>query len=165
MSPYDTADPKQAVHPEIDSLVDALSFRVARFNLLIERVGIAIFVEEFGLKLNEWRVMGLVRASAEVTHSDLSKTLVMDKGQVSRTVNGLIKRGLIEPKFSRTDKRVAYLQLTETGEALHADVIAVVRQENEVVVDCFTPEECEEFLRLLNKLTDRAVSRAEGRGF
>lgn len=152
------------IHPPIAAITDALTFRVARFNRLIERMGGMNFQSRLGITLNEWRVIGLTEALGAVAVSEVRKVLVMDKGQMSRIVSGLVARGFVLSEASLEDRRVVTLSLTAEGRKLHADVLAEAAQRNEGVAGCFTPAECSEFLRLLDKLTAHSIARAEAEG-
>lgn len=152
------------VHPPIAAITDALSFRIARFNRLIERMGGANFQSRLGITLNEWRLIGIIEALSNATVSDVRRVLVMDKGQMSRVSSGLVERGLIVASPSRNDGRVMTLSLTDMGRQLHADVLAEASLRNERLSGCFTPDECAEFLRLLDKLTSHTLARAEAEG-
>ncbi|MCV2893208.1 MarR family winged helix-turn-helix transcriptional regulator [Lentibacter sp. XHP0401] len=157
------ADVEQ-IHPPIEAVTDALSFRIARFNLLNERLGGANFQNRLGVTLNEWRVIGLTEALSPAVVSDVRKMLLMDKGQLSRVVSGLVGRGFLTTHPSQEDRRVVTLSLTRAGRELHGRVLAEAAMRNESVVGCFTPDECAEFLRLLDKLTAHSIERAKAEG-
>lgn len=144
---------RQPVHPPITSLMDALSFRIARLAAVNERTGNALFRERFGLKLPEWRVLGMTHAMQPVPFNQLYRYLVMDKGQLSRTVKALTERGLIEILPSDLDARQIQLCTTEAGRDLHDRALTYTRERNEVTVEPLTPEECTEFMRILNKIS------------
>lgn len=149
----------QGAHPPIDAITDALSFRIARFNLLNERLGAAQFVKRFGITLNEWRVIGLAASMEKPSVSQIRAVMLIDKGQLSRVVAGLTERGLIVTNPSAEDKRVICVGLTDDGEALHAQAIANLKDRNEKTVACLSAGETAEFLRILDMLTSAAESR------
>ncbi|MCW1956752.1 MAG: MarR family winged helix-turn-helix transcriptional regulator [Roseobacter sp.] len=152
------------IHPPIADITDVLSFRVARFNRLIERMGGTNFQSRLGITLNEWRVIGITEALGAATVSQVRKMLVMDKGQMSRIARGLVARGLIVSRPSSGDRRVMALALTEAGRTIHAQVLAEAAHRNERLSGCFSADECSEFLRLLDKLTEHTLKRAEAEG-
>lgn len=153
-----------SVHPPITAITDTLTFRTARFNLLLDRLGGSNFQKRFGITLNEWRVIGLTRATEKATVASIRAELAMDKGQLSRTVSSLAKRGLLETASGKTDRRVSHISLTPDGHALHDQILAEAISRNEKVVSCLSETECAEFLRLLGKLTDLAETRARQEG-
>lgn len=143
----------ETIHPPIRTLLDALSFRLARLVALNQAAGSLHFRNAHGLSLNEWRVLGLVNALSPVTPGAIRRKLLMDKGQLSRTIKGLTDRGLLEPRPASRDARSVELRLTEAGQALHDEVLVFTAERNEAVVEPLTREECDEFLRILEKLT------------
>ncbi len=152
------------IHPPIAVIEDALSFRVAQFNLINDRLGAMNFVARFGITLNEWRVIGLTHSGDRPTHSDVRRQLIMDKGQMSRIVRSLSERGFLQTQEAESDKRALRLELSTEGRILHDHILAEASRRNEAVASCFTAEECREFLRLLGKLTDHAIVRAAEEG-
>jgi DNA-binding MarR family transcriptional regulator len=48
----------------------------------------------------------------------LAQRLDLDQSTMSRTVDGLVRRGLVERRVSERDRRVVPLRLTAAGEAL-----------------------------------------------
>lgn len=148
------------IHPPIRAITDALTFRTARLNLLLDRLGGSNFQKRFGITLNEWRVIGLAHATDHATVANIRAKLAMDKGQLSRTVSGLSERGLLRTAAGTADRRVTHISLTPEGRALHDEILAEATSRNEKVVSCLDAAECAEFLRLLDKLTALAESRA-----
>lgn len=154
----------QSAHPPISAITHALTFRVARFNLLLERMGMRNFQERCGVTLNEWRVIGLSHALESPSVADLRRTLQMDKGQLSRIVSGLVKRALVTTTPHEDDKRVITIRLTHAGRQMHNRILAETAERNARVTSCLTAEETTEFLQLLDKLTALAETRAESEG-
>lgn len=145
--------PHHGIHPPITALPNALTFRLARLVAVNDAAGGAQFRAAFGLSLNEWRVIGLVQALGPVGFGRLRKSLLMDKGQLSRVLKALTSRALISARPVAGDARSVELLLTETGRALHDDALAFTTARNEVVVETLTQEECRQFMRLLEKIT------------
>jgi DNA-binding MarR family transcriptional regulator len=140
------------IHPPIGSLLDALSFRVQLLAAVNERSGNIYFRDTLGLRLNEWRVLGVTQAMQPLEFDNLRRMLVMDKGQLSRTLRALVERGLIETTPLKTDARKLSLRTTDQGRALHDEALELTRQRNEATVETLSKEECLEFQRLLNKM-------------
>jgi len=142
-----------SVHPPIGTILDALTFRLARLAAVNHHTGSARFREAFGLSLNEWRVMGVVNALSPVTFGRIRDVLLMDKGQLSRVVKQLTARGVLRSTPTPKDARAVELSLTEVGSELHDEVLKITALRNEVVVETLTREECQEFMRILQKIT------------
>ena len=62
-----------AIHPPIETILDALSFRLARLNALNERIGSQHFRRKYDMSLNEWRVLGLTCALEPLSFNHLAE--------------------------------------------------------------------------------------------
>ena len=147
------SDVEGAIHPPINNLLDALTFKLARLVALNFHAGSRKFRDAYGLSLNQWRVIGLVNALTPVTFGRIRRILVMDKGQLSRVIKQLTDRGLLVTHPAADDARAVELSLTKMGRELHDKVLIFTSQRNEAVVETLTQEECCEFLRILKKIT------------
>ena len=149
------------IHPSVSSIRDLLSFKVARFSALNQRLGGYWIKEVFDLNLNDWRILGLVAASASISFKELKTILCMDKGQLSRSVKLLVERGYISTEFSKDDARALDLRITKVGRKLSKEILLFSKQRNDVAVQCLNKKECEVFLATLKKLTEHSISVLE----
>ena len=139
-------------HPPVSTIEDTLTFKIARFAALNARDGAVIFRRAFGLTLNEWRVLGLVAAHAPLGLNRLAELVLMDKGQLSRTVQALGARGMLASIVSPQDARKVALSLTDKGRRCHDDVLHFAIARNEEVVTPLTPDETRAFIATLDRL-------------
>jgi DNA-binding MarR family transcriptional regulator/ribosomal protein S18 acetylase RimI-like enzyme len=65
--------------------------------------------------LTEARILYELAHGLEITGSSLRRLLGLDAGYISRLLNSLGKRGLIQKKTSLLDRRVSFLKLTSSG--------------------------------------------------
>lgn len=156
--PQPDATARATIHPPISSILDALTFQLARLVAINYRNGSHWFRKEHDLSLNEWRVLGLTRALEPVTVQNIRNTLLMDKGQLSRVVKQLSARGLIRSAPSAADARAVVLTTTATGQQTHDKVLAFTAERNEAVVAPLTPQECDELMRLLAKISSHNIA-------
>jgi DNA-binding MarR family transcriptional regulator len=141
------------VHPPIDAITDALTFKVARLAALNERAGGHHFKSKHGITLNQWRVLGLTFAHGPVSSRDVRDILYMDKGQFSRVVKHLVGLGFIHTTTNSQDARTVELTLTGEGRKFHDKLLCFTAERNEAVVSTLTSQECEEVIRLLDKIS------------
>ncbi|HAV09852.1 MAG TPA: hypothetical protein DEF12_15155 [Rhodobacteraceae bacterium] len=139
-------------HPPIETIEDALTFKIARFAAINAADGAVIFSKALGLTLNEWRVLGLVGAHQPVTLAQIAARLLMDKGQLSRLLRGLLARGLLTSETRLADARQSDLCLSAEGVMLHQRGLAIVQDRNDEVVAPFNPIELDQFMALLDRL-------------
>lgn len=133
---------------------DLVSFRLARLAAASDKVAQQWSLAQFGIRLNEWRVLGLAAAMNPAAFSDVARMLSMDKGQLSRIVKALTARGLISPAPDQRDQRALSLSATAKGYALYREMCAMADRRNRETMACLTAGEQAELLRLLGKVAD-----------
>ena len=143
---------QSASHLAASDITELLSFRLARFVAINDRNGQDWTMSYFGLRLNEWRVLGLINAARPIKFRDISERLLMDKGQLSRIVKSLAGRGYITSYVAQGDARSIELSITETGRELHGRMFPFAKSRNNVVVEVLSDREHLEFTRILEKL-------------
>ena len=152
-----------AHHPVIGDIRDLLTFRLAMLAAAGDRVGQRWLLAEFGLRIMEWRVLGLVASLQPVRFLVVAQNLLVDKGQLSRLVRSLGERGLIETEPDPNDQRTIRLRTTGKGGKLASRVLARAFERNELVVSALEPSEIATLFALLDKLQPFMTHRA-GRG-
>lgn len=73
-----------------------------------------------GLSLPEARLLFELNRMQTCTASDILAILRMDKGYLSRILNGFIRKGWVAKKKNKNDARSTMLQLTSKGQAAYA---------------------------------------------
>lgn len=158
---YHTPPAENVEIEPLQSLLDALSFRIARLAAINERMAGQIFRSEFGISLNDWRVIGITGALQPVTFSAVRELLYFDKGQLSRVIRSLSDRNLIVSNTSSSDARQIELRLTEAGETVHREALRFTAKRNAIMTSVFTADERSEFRRLIDKLVTHNVEKLE----
>ena len=115
---------------------DFLTFRLTRLSNALRNNMTKPYLEEFDLSLPEWRLLALVTRFSPLRFSELTNRSSMDKGQVSRTLRVMTKRGLTKTKTiaqrgSRTAEALAApvsVSITPKGKALYRSVLPVAQR-------------------------------------
>jgi DNA-binding MarR family transcriptional regulator len=137
-----------------------LTFRLTRLSNALRTNLTKRYLEEFGLSLPEWRLLALVTRFSPLRFSELTSRSSMDKGQVSRTLRQLDKRGLIKMKVvknkgSRSTEALAapvVVAVTPAGKNLHKDVLPVARKRQAEFLMILTESERAALYATLDKL-------------
>ena len=169
-----TATPPAPVH--VPSQVPDLS-RLFTYNLsllanMLSRGAAARYSREFGVTLMEWRVIGSLALDAPLSLQQISHRFDLDKGQSSRTVAGLLERGLVHRSVNGDDRRSIELKLTPSGWRLYRRILLSARARSERLLGCLDAGERKAFLRGFGKLmteartiyTEEKRSRQNGSG-
>ena len=100
----------------------------------------------------------LYLAGRALTHSEIRAELEITQGSVTFLVDGLEKQGLVSRTVDATDRRVVYVELTESGKQVCSSITpAVVDLLGQISSD-FTEEEKTQFLDYLYRFLSQAHS-------
>jgi len=96
---------------------------------------------KFGFTSAQWPILRSVADGATPTAADLCRRLNYDTGSMTRMLNRLEQKGVIERVPSAADRRVVQLKITPTGRRVHRKLRdAAIRSLNHMVRG-FTPQE------------------------
>ena len=95
------------------------------------------------------------------TARDVTELRGMSKSQVSQAVELLVSRDLLRRAADGADRRVVHLEITEAGAALAARSQAIQAACGRRLLESLTPEESDQFSRLLAKVFARAEQLTE----
>ena len=111
---------------------DFLTFKITRLSNALRTNLTKRYLEEFGLSLPEWRLLALVTRYSPLRFSEVTTRSSMDKGQVSRTLRAMTRRGL-------TKARVLRHRSSPAAEALAAPVIVSITPKGRSVYQAILP--------------------------
>lgn len=94
----------------------------------------------------------LIRKNQGISQDGLAKLLGVDKGLVTKIVQGLEQKELIKREKNVEDKRMNFLYSTPKAEEIKHSVVEIERDYFKELFDEFTKEEYELFLNLLTRL-------------
>ena len=123
---------------------------------LTDRVSQQAYLEKTGMPLGEGRCLAAVGAFSPLSVSDLAARANLDKGQASRAAQALLDQGLVSKEASAIDGRGVVLSLTPEGVQVWRRLMKVIRDRNDEIVACLTPDEREVLDALLDRLVEHA---------
>ncbi len=85
------------------------------------------YESKFGLSMNQWRCLVIINAHQPITARTISDLTLLDKMTISRTVNSLKTRKLVQIETSGTDARRRLLTLTKSGKQIYNEVIPIAK--------------------------------------
>ena len=88
--------------------------------------------------------------------TELARLVPIDSASISRNVDRLVKRGLIQRRRSRSDRRVVKLALTEEGMTVVPRIMECLQEVNSILLRGVTPEEMRGFMSMLQKVTENS---------
>lgn len=116
---------------------------------------------KYGLSLLEWRSLGQLGGFAPLSLKELARRAGLEKSYASRTVSGLIERGLVASERSDSDGRGVMLSLTAKGKALYETAFEDAVARNERLLSPLKDEQRLQLIEILGLLTVSAKRALE----
>jgi DNA-binding MarR family transcriptional regulator len=131
-------------------ITDLLSSRLHNLSGLSAASASLRVQRKFGLTLLEWRSIGMLGAFAPLSLKELASRAALDKSYASRTVGGLIERGIVVSERNDADGRGVVLSLTPQGQALYEKVLADAIARNERLLSPLNASQREQLMAMLS---------------
>jgi DNA-binding MarR family transcriptional regulator len=112
--------------------------------------GSRVYLREFGVGTNEWRVLSALVNWPGGTASHIGQVLGLNKSVVSRSLRSLEELGMVT--IEQGPGRRQLLHLTPTGQALHDRIIVVALKREQILLEGFAPAEVEQLLDFLRRM-------------
>ena len=136
--------------PENFSLTQSVGFLLTKArNILTAEMETALQVLD--ITGPQMGVLVAMQRGLASTPFELSKMLSVDTGLMTRILDKLETKGLLERSRSTDDRRVVNLALTKKGEEVAAEIPNIAPEVLNARLKKFTKAEFEELCRLLNK--------------
>lgn len=111
-----------------------------------------------GLTDAQWKPLWMLKAGRASTAIELAREMDIDAGAVTRMVDRLETKGLIERLRSDEDRRVVHLSLTKAGEAAAEEVPHVLAAVNNDFLRGFSEADWKQLKKLLSRLATNGVA-------
>ncbi|SLN30439.1 putative HTH-type transcriptional regulator [Falsiruegeria litorea R37] len=152
----------QVTDTEFDiPLQQMVTFRLSRIHAKLNAQAARILKESSGISLSQWRIFVMIENHGKITPAQIVKRTDFDKGQVSRTVKGMLKDGLIAVEGSESDQRSHTLDFTDKGFALFQKARPAMRSRQNVLLGSLTATERQAMFTAMDKL-EMAIGQVEG---
>lgn len=145
--------PRRAAQLDLDR------FMPYRLSVLSNRVSSAIarqYSDRFALSIPEWRAMAVLGGAPGLSARDVAERTAMDKVQVSRAVESLMRAKRVQRQADPKDRRSMRLSLTAKGRAIYDEVVPLALHLEEVFLGALTADERRQFDSLMTKLARQA---------
>jgi DNA-binding MarR family transcriptional regulator len=139
--------------------LDLEHFVPYRLSVLTNRVSSAIarqYSDRFALSIPEWRAMAVLGGTPGLSARDVAERTAMDKVQVSRAVESLMRAGRVQRQSDVSDGRVMRLSLTAKGRAIYDQVVPLALHLEALFLSALSPQERRALDGLLAKLARQA---------
>lgn len=129
------------------------------FNLMtLMRREVELRMATHGLTDAQWKPLWLLKAGRATTAIELARLMDVDAGAITRLLDRLEAKGLLERVRSAADRRVVHLVLTAEGEAVVAHVPHVLAAVNNDLLRGFSDTDFRQLRRLLERMAANAAA-------
>lgn len=125
----DSVRPENSVGYTINRLAHALALELDRR------------MSAIGLTDAQWKPLLLLRQGTCITAADIARLACHDTGAVTRVLDRLEAKGLVQRIRSESDRRVIKLELTPEGEKISAEVPVILSELLNQMLTGFSAEE------------------------
>jgi len=114
-----------------------------------------------GLTDAQWKPLWMLKDGRASTANELARETCIDAGAITRMLDRLEAKGLVERIRSETDRRVVHLRLTPAGEAAVERVPHVLASVNNDFLADFSERDWQQLGKLIERMTanGRALQR------
>jgi DNA-binding MarR family transcriptional regulator len=127
---------RKATAKDAGSITDAwqifgpkhILYRILMVAKALDRIGAQQVRDSADISLAEWRVMAHLGRLGETSASELSAAAQVDRAEVSRAVNALVKRNYIRKRPNPANRLSQLLSLTNAGKKIFDRLFAERQQ-------------------------------------
>ena len=137
------------------TLAAMLSMRVVHLFLLLRRTSATMQPSELVLSRLEWRVMTQLDGTKPHSLSELADRLMLDRGQLSRAVKGMVERGLLTRSRKPGGPEIE-IDLSSDGLGIRAAMIDRAGDRDRFLIEGLAPEDQAAAFRAIEHMIMRA---------
>ncbi|MGF1681347.1 MarR family winged helix-turn-helix transcriptional regulator [Photobacterium minamisatsumaniensis] len=130
-------------------------YKIVRVADLVSRGFSEIYIKEYGISRVEWRLIASIGSLETAFAKELVEHTSMDKVKVSRGIQKLVDKSLVEKQVFENDLRSVQVSLSVKGKSLYNELIPrAVKWESELF-EVLSASEYKEMYLTLNRLAQR----------
>jgi DNA-binding MarR family transcriptional regulator len=148
---------EQHYHASTYRAQSSIGYLIKRANAMMMDMLENLFADR-GFSFIQYAILTWVRDGIAVNPKDICIQYRHDSGALTRVIDQLEERGLIERVRRGNDRRKVELQLTPAGRETVESLIPLVVDKLNLVLADFSHDEAAEFRRLLTKLNARLAT-------
>ncbi len=130
---------------------ESVGYQMAKLMLTMRRE-LEARMAEHGLTDAQWKPLWILKTRTTATAVELAREIDMDAGAVTRLVDRLEAKGLVERVRSESDRRVVHLRLTPAGDSASEQVPHVLAGVNNDFLRGFTESEWKQLRELISRM-------------
>ena len=133
---------------------DSLGYLVNRMARLMAHE-LAERIRPAGVAIGQWAVLLVLWARDGMTQAELSRVLAIEPPTVVRTIDRMVRDGLVTRAPDPDDGRLSRIYLTERARSLRDELVPLAAAVNGEILNGLTANEARTLRRLLTKAGDQ----------
>lgn len=126
--------------------------------LMTEEIARRFSSHGYPLSAQDFGILFRLMKQGPMTQVEITQLLMRDKTTITRRIDGLVKKGLVERNPCPDDRRCFRVGLTETGHQALAVMIPLVRDFQQEVLSDIPDEEKAITIKTLKKISERLIA-------
>jgi MarR family transcriptional regulator, transcriptional regulator for hemolysin len=103
----------------------------------------------FDITIDQWLILQTIQENADYSQQQIAEKVFKDFASVTRMIELLVKKGLLERAFHEEDRRRFKLTLTQTGIKIIADVQPIIQQNRTQALQSLSDPDIEKLRKYL----------------
>ncbi len=133
-------------------LENFLTYRLLILTNRLNRQAVRILDDTAGLRLPEWRCLAFIASQRRMSLNEIAERTAMDRGLISRSVQGLVEKGHILVERDAVDRRLVFAIVTRGGEKLYRTVLPIMQRRQARLLGSLSDTERRSLYRSIDKL-------------
>ena len=129
-----------------------VTFRLARLQSSLNAQAIALLKSRANLSLVEWRLIQVLRMFDTASMTEIAAIVQMDKGQLSRKIAAMVKKGLLRVEKDKRDQRVQHLHVTQAAQEISAQMMPTMQARQDMLLKDVSKEDLAAFYRVVDSI-------------
>ena len=110
------------------------------------------YAERFDLSVSEWRLLSVLAAAGTLPFPELVAESAADKAQVSRTLQLMAKRGLVDVVTPPAGRKGMVVAMTPAGQSLYERIMPEAQRSQAAMILTLSPHERRTLYEVLHRL-------------
>ena len=130
-----------------------------RFSIILRRL-VDCLAEmhqtKYGLSKNGWRVMSVIGRFAPLAAVEVANYVSLEPDKITRTVDALVKQGLVLRRHDKVDRRRVSISLSVKGKRVHQEIEHVRYALEYEFLSVLNDDELSSLYKIIDKLEPQA---------
>jgi MarR family transcriptional regulator, organic hydroperoxide resistance regulator len=113
-------------------------------------------LQQVGLRLGQYQVLSHLWKEDGLTPRDIAARLDVEMPTVTRTVQRMVRDGLVRREAHQSDARSVRIYLTKRGTELEGELEAILDRETERALTGLSPDDRRSLVRVLEHISENA---------